>query len=278
MIQFFQKSLQQGLRVAAVISLFCGLTLNHVAAGETDLDRRSDSCILTGRVVLGESVSALRPLIEAQAAVRDAEVCSAEAIPDERLVFNSTTLQVKNAFVWLESSESLRAAAEQSPEKLEPKLWTFEGCRFRPHAICLRARQILQVQNKDSVVHLPHDYPIRNSVACSLLPATEGPTPTTIQQQYPNRESIPISFTCDYHPWMQGYALVQDHPFMAVTDEQGHFEIQGVPRGSHKLIVWHELRGYLLRTDMDFDQEQIDIGRVEFQLTAEEKKTLGLTD
>ncbi|GAB5442035.1 MAG: hypothetical protein Fues2KO_23840 [Fuerstiella sp.] len=77
---------------------------------------------------------------------------------------------------------------------------------------------------------------------------------------------------------MQGYALVQDHPFMAVTDEQGHFEIQGVPRGSHKLIVWHELRGYLLRTDVEFDQQQINIGRIEFQLTAEEKKTLGLAD
>jgi len=85
MFQFFEKSLEQLLRLAAVILLFYGLTLNHVAAGETDLDRRLDSCIVTGRVVLSESVTPLRPLIEAQAAVRDAEVCSAEVIPDEPL-------------------------------------------------------------------------------------------------------------------------------------------------------------------------------------------------
>jgi hypothetical protein len=33
------------------------------------------------------------------------------------------------------------------------------------------------------------------------------------------------------------------HPFFAVSDESGRFEIRGLPPGTYKLVVWHERLG-----------------------------------
>ncbi|MCA9066870.1 MAG: hypothetical protein KDA96_27575, partial [Planctomycetaceae bacterium] len=42
------------------------------------------------------------------------------------------------------------------------------------------------------------------------------------------------------HTWMLAWQLPLDHPFAAVTDENGNFEIPNLPAGTHKFIVWHE--------------------------------------
>jgi len=45
---------------------------------------------------------------------------------------------------------------------------------------------------------------------------------------------------------------VLDHPFMAVTDEEGNFSIEGLPAGSYEFRVWHE-RGDVLEKELKVD-------------------------
>ncbi|HWE37464.1 MAG TPA: carboxypeptidase-like regulatory domain-containing protein [Isosphaeraceae bacterium] len=45
------------------------------------------------------------------------------------------------------------------------------------------------------------------------------------------------------HPWMTAWWLVLDHPYFAVTDEKGAFEIRDVPTGPQQVVVWHEALG-----------------------------------
>jgi hypothetical protein len=52
---------------------------------------------------------------------------------------------------------------------------------------------------------------------------------------------IPIK--CNQHPWMKAYAGVMDHPFFAVSDSSGKFEIRGLPEGTYNLVIWHEVLG-----------------------------------
>jgi plastocyanin len=46
---------------------------------------------------------------------------------------------------------------------------------------------------------------------------------------------------CDIHSHMSAHILVFSHPFFAVSDDQGRYEIGGVPAGSYSLLVWSEL-------------------------------------
>jgi hypothetical protein len=44
---------------------------------------------------------------------------------------------------------------------------------------------------------------------------------------------------------MKAWVLVSDHPYVAVTNKDGKFEIKNAPAGDYRLVVWHEDIGYL---------------------------------
>jgi hypothetical protein len=39
---------------------------------------------------------------------------------------------------------------------------------------------------------------------------------------------------------MSAWQLPLDHPYGAVTNENGEFSIQNLPAGKHKFTIWHE--------------------------------------
>jgi hypothetical protein len=50
-----------------------------------------------------------------------------------------------------------------------------------------------------------------------------------------------IKIHCDIHKWMSAYAWAFDHPYAAVTKEDGTYEIKNVPAGAEvQLMYWHE--------------------------------------
>jgi len=49
-----------------------------------------------------------------------------------------------------------------------------------------------------------------------------------------------VRMKCDVHPWMGAYIGVVNHPFYAVTDENGNFTIENLPAGEYTLKAWHE--------------------------------------
>jgi hypothetical protein len=44
---------------------------------------------------------------------------------------------------------------------------------------------------------------------------------------------------------MKGHLLSQTHPYMAVSGEDGTFEIKNLPAGKHEIKFWHEAPGNL---------------------------------
>jgi len=48
---------------------------------------------------------------------------------------------------------------------------------------------------------------------------------------------------CEVHGWMGAYIGVFEHPFFAVTGEDGSFTIKGLPAGEYTLEAWHEKYG-----------------------------------
>jgi hypothetical protein len=42
---------------------------------------------------------------------------------------------------------------------------------------------------------------------------------------------------------MNAYACVVDHPFFAITGEDGSFSLKGLPPGQYTITAWHEKFG-----------------------------------
>ena len=52
--------------------------------------------------------------------------------------------------------------------------------------------------------------------------------------------TTPVTFQCTIHGWMNANVFVLDHPYFAVTDENGEFEIKNAPAEAVRIIAWHE--------------------------------------
>jgi hypothetical protein len=48
---------------------------------------------------------------------------------------------------------------------------------------------------------------------------------------------------------------VFDHPYFAVTDEKGGYEIKNAPVGQYRIFVWHSSGGYSGGTEGRFGRE-----------------------
>ncbi len=161
--------------------------------------------------------------------VRDATVCAAEDLPDERLV--STGGGVANVFVFLPKAP---AGASVSPAPADEVIFDQKNCKFLPHALLVRSGQKMLIKTSDTVAHNTHTFPKRNSAFSQTIP--EKGVPFT----YPKAEAEPIEVKCDFHTWMIAYHFPIDHQFAALSGADGSFEIKDLPAGEHKFRVWHE--------------------------------------
>ena len=57
-----------------------------------------------------------------------------------------------------------------------------------------------------------------------------------------------LEVTCEFHPWMNAYLIVLDHPYSAMTGKAGDFSIDGIPAGTYHLRAWHPILGLVDQT------------------------------
>ena len=70
---------------------------------------------------------------------------------------------------------------------------------------------------------------------------------------------LPITVKCDVHNWSSSYIGVFDHPFFAVTDADGTFQISGLPPGKYTLEAFHRRAGKVTREIMvDGSRQKVD--------------------
>jgi hypothetical protein len=54
-----------------------------------------------------------------------------------------------------------------------------------------------------------------------------------------------ISLQCSLHTWMKAHVRVFDHPYYAITDAEGNFEINDAPVGKFSLYINLPANGWL---------------------------------
>ena len=111
-------------------------------------------------------------------------------------------------------------------------------CRYHPHVFGMRVNQPLEIVNSDPTLHNIHAMPKSNSEFNNGQPI-QGMrmTHTFIAKE------VMVRFKCDVHGWMNAYVGVLDHPYYAVTKDDGKFELKDVPAGTYTIEAWHEKLG-----------------------------------
>ncbi len=114
------------------------------------------------------------------------------------------------------------------------------GCRYFPHVFGMMKRQDIKILNSDATLHNIHAVPRENREFNVGMP-NKG---MEIEKTFKKVEDA-ILIKCDVHPWMKAYAFCLEHPYFAVTDENGKFELgtAGLPDGDYGVKIWHEVLG-----------------------------------
>ena len=180
---------------------------------------------ITGEVKFVDSLPKLVPI----KITKDQDYCG-ETVPNEMYLVQAAG-GFKNVVVFVESAPSGKAA---DPQK-ENFLYN-DGCRYAPRVLAFQKGERLRVRSHDPKLHIPHGYLGERTVFNLSLPFKN----TTIDATAKIREAGIMKVVCDTHAWMLGFVHVFDHPFFAVTNEQGIFSIPDLPSGSYVLKAWHE--------------------------------------
>jgi len=109
------------------------------------------------------------------------------------------------------------------------------ACLYTPHVVAVMVGQVLEVRNSDETLHNCMAAPRINPAFNFGMPTKGG----TQKLEFKGAE-LKINVKCFMHPWMSGYIHVLEHPFFAVTGEDGTFTIKGLPPGEYEVSVLHE--------------------------------------
>jgi plastocyanin len=120
------------------------------------------------------------------------------------------------------------------PAPTEPAVLDQKGCDYTPHMLVIRAGQTLKIRNSDDTLHNIHPRPQANTEFNIGQPRQGMESSKTF-----DKPEVMIPVGCDVHPWMRAFISVFDHPFYAVSQEDGTFEIKGLPAGEYDIEAYH---------------------------------------
>jgi hypothetical protein len=200
---------------------------------------------VTGRIIWGDDkLPPQQNLV--LGANPDAPFCQKNGpLKDETWIVNPKNKGLKSAFVWLEGAKKGdKLPIHPSLEKVAPAKIDVDqpSCAFIAHAIALREGQILTAKNSSPIGHNFKwtGNPTVNPGGNVLLPPGASKDIDDLKA-----DRIPIALECNIHPWMKGWARVFDHPYYAVTDDDGNFTLKNAPAGDFRIKVWHGSGGWL---------------------------------
>ncbi|HYG83024.1 MAG TPA: carboxypeptidase regulatory-like domain-containing protein [Pyrinomonadaceae bacterium] len=168
----------------------------------------------------------------------DADPVCASSNPDphaEDIVVNGDKLQ--NVFVYIKEGTAggKNISGYSFPPPTQPATLDQKGCHYVPHVVGVQVNQTFNVTNSDPTAHNVNVDARQNE----KFNQGQSPGAAPIVKQFKRAETV-IPVKCNQHPWMRAYVGVLQHPFFAVTDASGKFEIKGVPAGTYTLVAWHE--------------------------------------
>ncbi len=227
------------LSVTLSLTLLAGFLLVLGGARVQDAKAWSD---LKGRIVWGDKNIPVQKPIESIKANNDKAHClSKGAVLDEEWVVDKKNKGLKWTFVWLEKKDKTAPPIHPDLKNIKQKQVVMDQpcCMFVPHALGMRQGQILLAKNSSPIPH-NFKYTTGDGAGNNFLIPAKGAVPIKGLEADP----FPVTVNCNIHGWMKAWVRVFDHPYFAVTDENGAFAMPKAPAGEYQLMIWHGSGGW----------------------------------
>ncbi len=171
-----------------------------------------------------------------------------------------------NVFVYIsKGAEKLKVQPEVAPILLEQK-----DCMYQPYVLGAMVNQPIQIKNSDPILHNVHALPKRGDEFNFAQPL-QG----QVDEHSFSKPELFIKIKCDVHDWMLSYVSVLSHPFFAVTDTNGFFQLpSGLPPGKYEITSAHLKAGTASQTILLKNNNNV---RLDFRLPVTGKPWTALT-
>ena len=213
-----------------VIILAHGLPAASQVTGAYEGDAAVSGVTVSGRAIFSGSM----PKPERLPVHRDSVVCGM-TMPNEALLVDRASHGVAAVVISLEGVTKGKPLSKELNMVLENR-----ACRFVSRVSATTVGSTLEIRNTDSILHNTH---VRRENKL-------GPTVINVAQPVGTSAILKplhvvgfMDVRCDAHTFMRAAIHVFEHPYFAVTDQAGRYELPQVPPGSYRLRMWHEAVG-----------------------------------
>lgn len=235
------------MRRVRLLAVAAGLAAVGLVSLPADARQAGQWATVKGQVVLPEG----KPIPERKKleVSQDKDHCLSKGpLLDESVVVNPKNRGIKNVVVWLRP-DNMNVKQGFEPAQIHP-----DDAKRKPAEVvidqpcCMFVNRVSLARVGDTVVvknpaPVPHNFfwtSSNNGEYNQTVPAGQN----WKMPQALVAESGAINYKCTIHPWMDGWVRVFDHPYFAVTDDNGNFEIKNAPAGKVRVVYWHEKVGF----------------------------------
>lgn len=203
--------------------LFCAASPRALLAYEEIVVK--DGATIRGTVKVEGKLPKLPPL----QVTKYKEVC--KDVPNESLIVGPRQ-GLRYAVITLEGITKGKAVERETVHELDNV-----KCRFSPHVQAASVGQFVVLKNSDPILHTVHAFFANEQPQFNV-----GLYPGRVSRK-PLIAAGVVKIRCEVHPWMSAFIVVTEHPYHAISDVYGEYELSDAPPGVYQLKVWHESLG-----------------------------------
>jgi hypothetical protein len=191
----------------------------------------------------------------------------------ESLIVDPATKGIANVTLFVRSASRIHESAQGGEGE---KLFDQKVCVFLSHVFPLTLGTTMVIKNSDPVGHNTN-ITGKNGFNQTI------PVGSSINFKPQKEEAVPVGVSCSIHPWMVAWFLPRENGYVAVTSEDGSFEIANLPAGEDlEFQVWHESaagpgHSLVLTTAEAKELKWSNKGRFKVKLGEDEVKELKLS-
>ena len=104
---------------------------------------------------------------------------------------------------------------------------------FVPHVLAVTLGSVVDFPNADPIYHNVFSLSSAGTFNLGRFPRGES-------RAQPLVKTGVVKVYCQIHSHMSATMMIFNHPWFAIPDEKGTFDLSGVPPGDHQITAWHE--------------------------------------